>query len=51
MTAIVPLSRRPYDWIFIAYFIVHIPVTLCCDVQVRRQAEADAAAACGIADR
>jgi hypothetical protein len=29
-----PLSRRPYDCFFLAYFIVHIPITLCCDSQL-----------------
>lgn len=34
MSSVIPLSRRPYDWLFLAYFLVHIPVTLCIDAQV-----------------
>lgn len=28
-----PLSQRYYDWFFIIYFIMHIPITLLCDAQ------------------
>lgn len=34
LPSIVPFARRPYDWFFVAYFIMHIPLTLICDAQI-----------------
>lgn len=34
MTAIVPLSKRPYDWLFLAYFALHLPISILVDLQI-----------------
>lgn len=36
MSTVLPLSRRPYDWFFILYFIMHIPISILVDGQVRQ---------------
>ena len=34
MPAAVPLSRRPYDFLFIVYFVLHIATTVAVDTQI-----------------
>lgn len=34
MSAIVPLSRRPYDFLFLAYFMLHLPISIFVDMQL-----------------
>ena len=34
MTTVVPLSKRPYDWLFLAYFALHLPISILVDLQI-----------------
>lgn len=39
---VLPLTRRPLDLFFVVYFLIHIPLTICIDAQVRPTAKLSA---------